>query len=675
MANDTVPVVGQTPVVDKVLVEVLNNHFNGIVEEMGFVIHRAAYTVFVKETWDFDTSLITREGEIFCHPRNIGVGNMIGIDMGPAIRCIDSYEPGDVIVTNDPRTTQGLCTHMPDIMLFKPLFFEGKLLCFAWCFVHSSDVGGLVPGSITPAAFDRYQEGICIPPTKLVSRGVLNVELRDLILANCRIPDQNWGDMKALLASLTVCERRMTQIVGRYGFDVIDAGIRALMDYGESRARAIISAIPSGEYDFHDYVEIDYISPYHLRIKVNVIVAGDSVKLDFTGTDPQVRAALNLPSFGRPNQWLVLGIVNFLRTSDPHMPLNRGILRSVSVDVPYGSVLNPTPTAATGVRHTTGYRVADAVQGALSQAVPTAIPAAGAGQVAIVLFSYIDPSTGGYKVSVLQPMQGGSGGRPSKDGIDGVNFSAGTLRNVPTEAIELEAPVFVQRYMLADQVSAGEYRGGSAVVLEFKCLSSEAMVTARGMDRFKIRPYGRMGGEAGGLGNCTRDPGTNREQAIGKIDMLKLERGDVVYVTSPGGGGFGEAMHRSPARVLEDVGNGFVTVAEAKHIYGVVITDGLVDVPRTQQTREADATGAAPEAFVFGDERLQYETTFPPIVQDIVAELLAGRAAAVRQYARGKLYRLIEREPRILQAAPVALRDILAAELNQVLATGSAAMA
>src|ERR1700678_978970 len=125
MANDTVPVVDNPPVVDKVLVEVLNNHFNGIVEEMGYVIHRAAYTVFVKETWDFAPSLI---------PRKLGVRNMIGIDMGPAIRCLDSYEPGDVIVTNDPRTTQGLCTHMPDIMLFKPLFFEGKLLCFAWCF-------------------------------------------------------------------------------------------------------------------------------------------------------------------------------------------------------------------------------------------------------------------------------------------------------------------------------------------------------------------------------------------------------------------------------------------------------------------------------------------------------------------------------------------------------------
>jgi N-methylhydantoinase B len=654
---------------DRILLEIFNNHFNGIVEEMGYVIHRAAYTVFVKETWDFDTSLITRDGEIFCHPRNIGVGNMIGLHMGPAIQQIKNYEPGDVIVTNDPRSTQGMCTHMPDIMLFKPLFFDDKLLCFAWCFVHSSDVGGLVPGSIAPGAFDRYQEGICVPPTKLFSRGVLNEELRDLILANCRIPEQNWGDMKALLASLNICERRMGQLVSRYGFQKIDDGINALMDYGESRARNILSQIPDGEYEFHDYVEIDYVSPYHLRIKVKLVVFEGSVTLDFTGTDPQVRAALNLPSFGRPNQWLVLGIVNFLRTSDPNLPLNRGILRSVSVKVPEGSVLNPTPEAATGVRHTTGYRVADAVLGALSQAVPKAIPAAGAGQVAIVLFSHLDPSTGKYKVSVLQPMQGGCGGRPTKDGIDGVNFSAGTLRNIPTEAIELEAPIFINRYMLADDAAAGEYRGGTGVVFEFTCLAAEAIVTARGMDRFKIRPYGRKGAGAGTLGNCTLNPGTKRERKISKIDILKLERGDVVRISSPGGGGYGEALRRDPAKVLVDVVNGFITEAEAERSYGVVVSDGIFDEGKTVALRKKMRRKRRVEEFTFGDERLDYERTIPPAVQDVVAQLLAERPAAVRQYARGRLYEILVKNRKIIRLAPPEFQNFLRKELERMLST------
>lgn len=658
----------------KVELEIFNNHFNGIVEEMGYVIHRAAYTVFVKETWDFDTSLITKEGEIFCHPRNIGVGNMIGINMGPAIACIDDYQPGDIIVTNDPRTTEGMCTHMPDIMLFKPLFYEGKLLCFAWCFVHSSDVGGLVPGSIAPAAFDRYQEGICIPPTKLYSRGVLNTDLRDLILANCRIPEQNWGDMRALLAALRISERRVGHLVSRYGFGTVNDAIYSLLDYGESRAREILSRIPDGEYDFHDYVEVDYVSPYHVRINVKLIVAGDGVTLDFTGTDPQVRAALNIPSFGRPNQWLVLAIVNFLRTSDPSLPLNRGILRSTSVKAPPGSVLNPTPTAATGVRHTTGYRVADAVLGALSQAVPQAIPAAGAGQVAIVLFSHLDPSTGTYMVSVLQPMQGGSGARPTKDGIDGVNFSAGTLRNVPTELIELEAPIFVTKYMLMDEAAAGEYRGGTGVVLEFKCLAAEAIVTARGMDRFKLRPFGRKKAEAGTLGSCILDPGTTNERTIQKIDVLKLERGDVVRIYSPGGGGYGRPNDRAPEKVLSDVTNGFVTDAVAESMYGVILCNGVVDEARTKVARARMIDGIEQE-FSFGKERMVYEETLPPRFQDVVADLLSDRPAPVRQYARGKLYGMVEKDRSILKLPSDDLRAFLRNELERVLSTGVAAVA
>jgi len=647
--------------IDKVLLEVLNNQFTGLVEEMGYVIHRAAFTVFIKETWDFDAALVTAEGEIFCYPRNIGVTNMLGMHMGAAIKAVGPLEPGDIVVTNDPRSTLGMCTHLPDIMLFKPLFHEGKLLCFAWCFIHSSDVGGLVPGSIAPTAFDRYQEGICIKPAKLFRRGELNNELLDLILTNCRIPEQNWGDMKALIAALTTCERRMTQLATRYDFNTLRDGINALLDYGEDRARAVLSGVPDGSYEFSDYVEVDYVSPYHQRIKVKLTVSGSDVHLDFSGTDPQVRAAINLPSFGRANQWIVLGIVNFLRTSDRDLPLNRGILRSVTVDIPEGSLLNPSPVAATGVRHVTGYRVSDAVLGALSQAVPDRIPAAGAGQVAIVLFSHLDPATGNYKVSVLQPMQGGCGGRPTKDGIDGVNFSAGSLRNVPTESIELEAPVFVKRYMLADTAAAGEYRGGAGVVFEFRCLAADAIVTARGMDRFRLRPYGRNGAEPGTLGDTVINPDSAYPRRIGKIDILKLEAGDVVRIIAPGGGGYGDPMARESDAVKRDVANGFVTDAQAREVYGF---DG-------DGTRTTPANAVAAPDFVFGAERLAYEAALPPALQDMLAMLLQGHATSVRQYLRGRIYgEVLERSNLATltdEALETALRDLITATLTSPL--------
>ena len=655
---------------DKVLLEILNNRFTGIVEEMGYVIHRASFTVFVKETWDFDSGLLTPDGAVFCYPRNIGVTNMLGIDMGPAIRTLKTLEPGDVIVTNDPHTTQGMCTHLPDIMLFKPLFANGKLLCFAWCFVHSSDVGGLVPGSIAPTAYDRFQEGLAIPPTKLVKRGELNEELLRIILANCRIPEQNWGDMKALLAALTIAERRINQVVSQYGATEVEQAISGLMAYGAQRAREILSEIPDGEYIFSDYVEADYASPYFVRIKVRVVARHGELTLDFSGTDTQVRAAMNLPTYGKPNQWIVLGIVNFLRTSDRALPLNRGILASVKVKIPEGTLLNPAPFVATGVRHTTGYRVADAVLGALSQAMPERIPAAGAGQVAIVLYSHLDPRTGGYNVNVLQPMQGGCGARPTKDGIDGVNFSAGSLRNVPTESIELEAPIIVNRYMLADQVAAGKYRGGSGVIFEFQSLAPNAIVTARGMDRFKLRPYGRKGAHPGSLGETLVNPSTPGESNIGKIDILKLQPGDVVRITAPGGAGYGSPLDRDPEMVLNDVANGFVSMADADEIYGVVLAGKRVDKDATVTRRKALRNSRSSEDFVLGPERKSYEERLPPQVQDLVAELLAAYPAATRQYLRDRTYERIDAEAELRGGPDYILRRQLAAILEAIATQG-----
>ncbi len=640
---------------DKILLEVLNNRFTGVVEEMGYIIHRASFTVFVKETWDFDSALVTTDGEIFCYPRNIGVTNMLGMHMGDAIRCFTDYEPGDVIVTNDPHRTRGMCTHLPDIMMFRPIFAGDRLLCFAWCFIHSSDVGGLVPGSISPTAFDKFQEGISIPPTKLFKAGTLNQELLDLILANCRIPEQNWGDMKALVASMTVCERRMRDVVTQYGEEVVRGAIPALLDYGERRARQIFEAIPDGSYDFWDYVEGDLFARHHVRVKVRVGVRGSDILLDFTGTDPQLRAALNMPTYDKPNQWLVLGIVNYLRTTDRSLPLNRGILRPVSVTAPKGSLLNPTPGVATGVRHATGYRVSDAVLGALSQGVPRQIPAAGAGQVAIVLLAHLDPENGNYKVNVLQPMQGGCGGRPTKDGIDGVNFSAGSLRNVPTESIELEAPVFVKRYMLVDDVAAGQHRGGAGVVFEFQVDAPNTIITARGMERFHLRPWGRAGAGPGTLASAVVNPGTPDERDIGKIDVLKLQPGETVRIVSPGGGGFGDPLARDGEMVRQDVANGFVTVAEAAERYGVVIRDGTVDAEETRRTRQR-AHRDTLLAFSFGPERETYERRLPPGLQDIVGAELLEYPASYRHFLKEQVYEALQANGP-LDLDPVALRE------------------
>ncbi len=628
--------------IDKVLLEILGNRFTGIVEEMGYVIHRAAFTTFVKETWDFDSGLITRDGEVFAYPRNIGVTNMLSMNMKAAIGCFDRYDPGDVVITNDPIHARGMSTHLPDYMMFRPIFSDGRLICFAWCFVHSSDVGGIVPGSIAPHASDRFQEGVVIPPVKLFRAGALDSEMRRFILANCRIPTQNWGDISALTAALATAERRLGDCFAQYGTDKIEQAIGALLDYGEARARAVIAELPDGRFEFSDYLEGNLLKTHNVRLKLALEKSGSDILLDFSGTDPQVNAAFNLPTHGMVNQFLVLGIVNFLRTSDPGIPFNRGMVRPIRVKTPEGSILNPTRFAATGIRYTTALRVSDIVMGALSQMAPKRIPAAGSGQMGLLTLSDLEPETGNFVVHVLEPLQGGSGGRPGRDGIDGVNFSGGALRNAPVEALELDAPIFVTGYRLNDEVAPGRWRGGSGVLFECQLLSPHAQISSRGWDRFQIRPWGREGGHAGPLGSTAIVDASGRERPIEKIEVLKLTPGDTVRVISPGGGGYGDPLERDPNAVLLDVEDGFVTMQEARESYGVVIAQGVVNSAATAKLRAEMAAGRPPlAAFTYGPEREAYEAKLPEAFQDLVNKVLADEPASSRLYLRDIIYRRV----------------------------------
>jgi N-methylhydantoinase B len=661
---------------DKILLEMLGNRFTGVVEEMGYIIHRAAFTVFVKETWDFDSALLTPEGEVFAYPRNIGVTNMLGFNMAHAIACFDKYEQGDVVLTNDPCFTKGMCTHLPDLMLFKPLFRKGKIFCFAWCFVHSTDVGGLVPGSIAPQAFDKHQEGVIVPPVKLFKHGKLDDEILRLILANSRIPAQNWGDLKALIAALSIAERRVGEIIDQYGEKAVRNVMYGLLDYGEHCAREVFSGLPDGNYEFSDYLEADNFSlvgereTYHVRIKLRIEIRGSDVLMDFEGTDPQVRAAFNIPTFGERNQFLVLGIVNFLRTSDRRMPFNRGILRPIKVAVPEGSLLNPDKTVSSGVRYTTAMRVSDVVLAALSQAAPKRVPAAGAGQLGIMTLSASSAESGNYIVQVLQPLQGGSGGRPTKDGIDGLSFTAGALRSPPTESIEAESPIIIRKFMLDDKVAPGEFRGGSGLVFECQVTSRHSMITSRGWDRFLLRPWGRKGGSPGYTGETLLRTREGTRKRIPKVDILKITTGEVLTIITPSGGGFGDPLRREPAKVLKDVDDGFVSAEEAAAAYGVILIDGAIDEAATKSWRaqlRAERLQGLRE-FVLGDERMAYEIRIPVRLQDRTYTALREFPVTSRLYLRDRVYDALNGTTARLSDAALdrKIADVLQADTEEI---------
>ncbi|HET7037587.1 MAG TPA: hydantoinase B/oxoprolinase family protein, partial [Thermomicrobiaceae bacterium] len=411
---------------DKVMLEVLRNRFQAIVDEMGNVVLRTGHTVFVKETGDFGVALVSAGGEVFATPYRVGVHLMVGLPTRPVLRYIDEklggLHEGDVFLSNDPVTSGGMATHLPDIYIWKPVFHDGRLLCFAWSFIHFSDVGGRVPGSIAPSNTETLQEGIILPPVRLVAGGELNREVLSIVLANSRIPDLNWGDIKAQLAGLNTAERRLRDLVGRYGEAPVRRGIDDVLDYAEAQARRVIAEVPDGTYRFTDYLETDHVLPGRLqRIQLALTVAGSDMTLDFSGTDPQVQAAFNIPTNGQPGHWMIaFGLISFLRTMQPDLVLNSGAVRPLHFVFPRGSLLNPEPGAPYGVRAATMFRVFDAILGALAQALPERINAAGSSQGSILLVAVPDPETARPKVSVVQPLAGGSGGRPMKDGLDGV---------------------------------------------------------------------------------------------------------------------------------------------------------------------------------------------------------------------------------------------------------------
>jgi N-methylhydantoinase B len=631
---------------DKVFLEILNNRLNGITSEMGHIIHKASFTPFIKEAWDFGEALVNLKGEIFSYPKDIGVAFMATALMDELVaKFMEDCEPGDVLVCNDPMNSGGLCTHLPDMHLLKPIYWKGELLCFSWTFIHSSDVGGLVPGSIAPAAYDIFQEGIRIPPMKLYKAGQPNKDLIEVFLANGRIPFYNWGDLKALLSAMDVAEKRLHQTIEKYGVERVRTGMEDLLVWGEERAKQIIARLPDGAYEFHDYIELDITNEPPARIKLKLEVKGEDLHLDFTGTDPQVRAALNLPTEGKNHHFINAAVFNFFHSVDKSAPLNRGMVRPVRITIPRGTIINPEKYAAVGVRFATAVRVMDIIIAALSLATDSGagtvegggiLPAAGSGMLGVSLLSYIDGRTGETRVNVLQPMWGGSGARPTKDAIDGADFAAGFMRNIPAETSEAEMPILVHEYKLSSKAPApGKYRGGLGIDFSFQVFAPNGIVTARGMERFQFRPWGRKGGAPGTLCETLVNG-----KSVGKvINALYPTPGDVVAINTPGGGAFGDAFEREPAKVLKDVSEEIISIAIARRDYGVVVTPELkVDEKATAALRAERPARGKPAEFSYGPERDAYEAAFPAAVQDALATALLVLPASQRQFYKSRVW-------------------------------------
>lgn len=557
-------------------------------EEMSLALQRASRSLYVRETADFACAVADSSGRFIAYPQGIGVSGFVGLDVTEAVRVVREREglaPGDVILTNDPYTSGALSTHLPDVHAIAPYFEGDEVVGYGWTFIHVSDVGGRVPSSVSVRNDSVFAEGLRIPPVKYVEAGRRVPAVEAFLRANSRAPEQNDGDLQAMLAALDRGRARVAELVADHpgGLDEIGAHARAQT---AARARRALGRLADGTYRFEDYLDNDAVSDLPLRIAVRATVAEGHLDLDFTGTDPQVEAALNMVTQGRPHSWVLTRLFALVGTLDPDVPLNGGLMDVVSFHAPEGSVLNAVEPAAVGVRHATVSRVNDVVSGALVQAAPDVLPAASSGLVVPVVFAP-RASGPGKNLQVVEPMVGGTGGRRGADGLDGRDSGISNLANNPVETVEAAIGVRVLRYAVRpDSAGPGRWRGGSGLELEFEALEPGTLL-ARGLERTRFQPWGAAGGGPGAVTELLINRGRADEQRLVVIDTVPLEVGDTVTLRTAGAGGYGDPFLRPVEVVLADVLAGLVSAEAAERDYGVRVTDAAVDEAATASLRAA----------------------------------------------------------------------------------------
>jgi N-methylhydantoinase B/oxoprolinase/acetone carboxylase alpha subunit len=514
--------------------EIFKNLFLSIAEEMGITLRRTGFSPNIKERLDYSCAVYDRNGD------TIAQGDHMPVHLGAmplSVRAaIDAVpmEPGDMVALNDPYHGG---THLPDITIVAPVFLNRsdaprRAAFYVANRAHHSDVGGMSPGSM-PIAREIHQEGLIIPPVRLVRRGRLVGDLLSLVLANVRTPAEREGDLTAQIAANRVAEARLRDLVSQHGPKRVIAYGAALQDYAERVVRATIADIPDGEYTFEDVLDDDGFGSGPVKIRARLRISGDGVEIDFGGSAPQVPGSVNA------NYAITLSacLYCFRCLIRDDVLYNAGLARPLRVVAPAGTIVNAIrPGAVAGGNVETSQRITDVVLGALNKALPGRLPAASQGTMNNVTLGGIDPRTNS-RFAYYETLGGGMGGRPGLPGLSGVHTHMSNSRNTPVEAIEHCLPVRIRRYALrSGSGGSGRFPGGEGLVREYEMLTDTAVTILS--DRRRFPPYGMRGGSPGKLGRNTLVRAGRGQRLPGKV-QLELRSGDRLRIETPGGGGYG----------------------------------------------------------------------------------------------------------------------------------------
>jgi N-methylhydantoinase B len=523
-----------------ILLEVFKNRFASISEEMGVTLNRTAFSPNIKERRDFSCAIFNKNGEMVAQAAHIPVhlGSM-PLSVQSAITGF-SFQEGDMVMLNDPFKGG---THLPDITIVAPVFIEGGTLEF---FVanraHHADVGGMTSGSM-PLSTSLFQEGIIIPPLKIVERGEIDRKIMDFFLNNVRTPVEREGDFAAQIMANITGVRRIKELVGKYGLETIQLYADGLMDYAERVTRQTIAAIPDGLYEFEDVLDDDGMERRDIRIKVKLEIKGDGAILDFSESDQQVRGSVN--AVHAITLSAVLYVFRTLVEQD--IPTNAGAARPIKVITRKGTITDARfPAAVAGGNVETSQRVVDVVLGAIARALPDRIPAASQGTMNNITIGGMD---GGRPFAYYETLAGGMGASARGPGESAVHSHMTNTLNTPIEALEFSYPFQVTEYSVRkDSGGRGRFTGGDGLVREIRLLA-DAEVTSLS-ERRRHAPYGMNGGEPGSPGRNVLIRNGCAEERPGKFSEW-MKKDDIIRIETPGGGGYGSAENVNRKDVKE----------------------------------------------------------------------------------------------------------------------------